>query len=76
MITIDFQNFSITIRIDGVIGKSDFVAFPRRIYDELVVQVEQKRAHVLIIDFSSAIGLFLTDNFPAVFWDERALLRT
>ena len=39
-----------------------------------VVQVEQERAHVLVVHLTSAIGLVLADDLAAVFGDELVLL--
>lgn len=42
MVAVDFEDFGVAIRINGMIGETNFVAFSRSIDDELVVEVEKK----------------------------------
>ena len=66
MVPVHLQHLGVTIRIDGVVGKADLVALPRGINHKLIVQVEEERAHVLVVNFAAAISLVLGDDFPAV----------
>jgi len=57
-----------------MVGKSNLVALSGGIYNEIVVQIEEERAHVFVVDFATAIGLVLGNDLPTVFGDELILL--
>lgn len=59
MVTIYHHHLSVAIRIDGMIGKADFVTFSCGIDDKVIVQIEQKTAHVFIVDLTTTIGFLL-----------------
>lgn len=59
-----------------MVGKTDFIALACGIDDEIVVQIEQKTAHVFIVDFTAAIGLLLCNDFTTVFRYEFVFLCT
>lgn len=67
MITVNHYDFGIAIRIDGMVGKANFIAFACCIDYEVVVEIEEETASVFIVDFSASIGLILTDDFAAIF---------
>lgn len=67
MVAVHHNHFGVAIRVDRVISEADFVPLPSRIDDEIVVQVEQKAARVLVVDLAASIGLVLRDYFTAIF---------
>ena len=50
-----------------MIRKTDLVALARCVDHKVIVQVEQNRALVLVVDFATTIGLVLAYNLAAVF---------
>lgn len=67
MIAVDHHNFGVAIRINGMIGEAYFVSFSRSIDNEIVVEIEEKAAHVFVVNFSTTIGLILANYFAAIF---------
>ena len=57
-----------------MVGESYFVAFTRGIDHEVVVEVEQEAAHVLVVDLTASIRLVLGDYLATVLVDEIVLL--
>ena len=70
VITIYFEDLSVAIRIDRMVGETDFVPFSGGVDHKLVVQVEKERAHVFVINLSSAVSFFLADDFPTILGNE------
>merc|ERR1719195_527559 len=66
VISVYHENFRTAVGIDGVVGKSYFIAFPCGVHNVLVVEVEEEAAHVLVVHFPPPVGLVLRDDLPAV----------
>lgn len=62
MVTVNHQDLGVAIWLNGMICKTDFVAFSGRIDDVIRVQVEQERTHVLVVDLAASIRFVLRDN--------------
>ena len=73
MITVHHHDFGVTIRVDGVVGETDFVSLTGGVDDVLVVQVEEEGAHGFVVNFTTSLRLVLGDEFTAVLADERVL---
>lgn len=67
MIAVDHDDPGIAIRIDGVVGETDFIALASRVDDKVVVEVEEEAGGVLVVDFSSTVRFVLRDYLAAIF---------
>lgn len=74
VITINHDNFCVTIGVDRVVGESDFIPFSSGIHYEVIVQVEQKTGHVLVIDSAPPVCFILGNKLSTVLRDELVLL--
>ena len=74
VVAVNHHNFGGAIRIHRMIGETNFVAFARGVHHEIVVEVEEEAAHVLVVNFAAPIGLVLRDDFAAIFRDELVFL--
>jgi len=74
MVAGDHHYLGIAVGINGMVGEPNLVALSGRIHNKIVVQIEEERAHVLVIDFATAIGLVLGNDLPTVLGDELILL--
>lgn len=75
MVTIHHHDLRITVRVDRVVRETNLVTLTCRIHDEIVVEVEEEGAHVLVVDLPAAVGLVLRYDLPAVLGDELVLVR-
>lgn len=59
MVSIHHHHFGVAVWVNGMVGKSNLIAFTSGIHNEIIVQVEEKAAHVLVIHLSSTISFIL-----------------
>lgn len=74
VITINHDNFRITVWVDRVVGKPYFIPFSSGIHYKVVVQVEQKAGHVLVIDSAPPVCFILGNKLSTVLRDKLVLL--
>lgn len=74
VITINHDNFCVTIGVDGVVGESYFIPFSSGIHYKVIVQVEQKTGHVFVIDSAPPVCFILGNKLSTVLRDELVLL--
>ena len=74
VVAVHLQHFGLAVGIDGVVGEPDLVALPRGVHDELVVEVEEEGAHVLVVHLSSPVRLVLGDDLAAILGDKLVLV--
>lgn len=74
VITINHDNFCVTIGVDGVVGESYFIPFSSGIHYKVIVQVEQKTGHALVIDSAPPVCFILGNKLSTVLRDELVLL--
>ena len=59
MVPVDFEHFCVAVWVDGVVGEADLVPLPGGVHHELVVEVEEEGAHVLVVDLTTTVSLLL-----------------
>lgn len=74
VVAIHHNHFCVAIRVDRVISEADFVSFPSRVNDKIIVQIEQKAARVLVVDLAATISLVLRNYFSAIFLSSNKML--
>lgn len=67
MISIDSDDFGLTIGIQRMICKADFVSFSSRIDTVIRVQIEKKTTFMFVINFSTPFCLTVGYQFATVF---------
>lgn len=67
VIAVNHHNFCIAVWIYRMICKTNFVTLAGCIHHKIIVQVEQKAAHVFIIYFPSSVSFILRNNLSTVF---------
>jgi len=74
VISIHHNHLRVTIWINGMIGKSDFVSLACGIHNEVVIQIEEKAARIFVVDLPTSVSFILCDYFTAIFANEFILL--
>lgn len=76
MIAVNHHDLCVAIGIDRMVCEANFISLPCSVNNEIIVQIEQKTAHVLVVDLSATICLILGYNFPTILRNELIFLCT
>ena len=59
MVAVDHDYLRVAVWIDGMICEANFVSFARCVHHEVVVEIEQEAASVLVVDLATTVCFVL-----------------